>query len=106
MLSNKIIGGEPIKNGEKSYAVLSKIRNSKVACGGSLVSREFVMTAAHCVHDIKPPNYTGLTVLIGSIHCSMCVKLYKVVHKEIPNEYNHKIFNSCADIALLTVSRS
>ena len=62
-----IINGAPIPIGDAPWqvALLDKgLQNNLAAqfCGGSIVSAEWIVTAAHCVEDMAP---TGLQVLAG-----------------------------------------
>ncbi|XP_044262696.1 serine protease 48-like [Tribolium madens] len=48
---DRIIGGKPTKITKFPYQV-SLHNNGKFLCGGSIITRKFVLTAAHCTnHD-------------------------------------------------------
>ena len=45
---SRIVGGEDALFGEFPWQVLIKIASHQ--CGGSIINRRFVVTAAHCVY--------------------------------------------------------
>jgi len=59
----RIIGGAPIAISEAPWQVLITIR-SQQQCGGALLSNRWVITAAHCVDQIRTP--ADITVQVGS----------------------------------------
>ncbi|WP_433331987.1 S1 family peptidase [Spirillospora sp. CA-294931] len=56
----EIVGGTPAKQGEFPFMV-----RLSVGCGGSLYTKDIVLTAAHCF-DRSGPN-TGITVTAGAV---------------------------------------
>ena len=64
----RIVGGTAVPNGKYPFMVYIELhRNGKVirACGGSLIDRDSVLTAAHCFDPSRPlpvPTTALLTV--------------------------------------------
>jgi secreted trypsin-like serine protease len=53
-----IVGGEKTKTGEFPHMAAigyGELNGIKFACGGSLISEKFVLTAAHCLRKKSPP---------------------------------------------------
>ena len=62
-VSPKIVGGSAVPNGKypfMAYLELYGKRKSVSACGGTLIDRDSVLTAAHCLK-----NTTGAVVVVG-----------------------------------------
>lgn len=103
-----IVGGKEARPGEFPHmAALGYIEpgNRKVEwkCGGTLISEEFVVTAAHCIRE--SPVMTLVRVRLGSIHKSQGLAeelgvADVIVHPEYrpPAKYN--------DVALVRLSRA
>lgn len=58
----KIVGGFPINITAVPWQV-ALLYNGGQRCGGSIVSKEWIVTAAHCLEGINPRRYT---VLVGT----------------------------------------
>ncbi|XP_029632986.1 MAM and LDL-receptor class A domain-containing protein 2-like [Octopus sinensis] len=76
--------------------VVELLRGTRFVCTASLISRYYVLTAAHCVEN----NYYGYSVRTGSIKRGEG-KLYKVTQVLIHDEYGH--FIKGYDLALLYI---
>ncbi|RWS20361.1 Chymotrypsin-C precursor-like protein, partial [Leptotrombidium deliense] len=61
----RIIGGTEVSNNKYPWmvAVLKKSQSNDWRCGGSLISENAIITAAHCVYDTKAED---IEVLIGT----------------------------------------
>ncbi|KAF5903109.1 granzyme B-like, partial [Clarias magur] len=68
-MDSGIIGGNQTKPHSRPYMVSVQINNSHV-CGGMLIKNNYVLTAAHCVDEIKRPREDKLEVLLGAHNIS------------------------------------
>jgi secreted trypsin-like serine protease len=94
---SRIVNGEPAQTGAWGWAVLLKL--GPFMCGGSIVSRSWIITAAHCVEGITASQvtvYAGSNILWSSSQTRHA--LYIVAH---PN-YNSTAFTN--DIALIKLA--
>lgn len=51
----RIVGGNSASEGQFPHQVLLRIGNNGL-CGGSIISENYVVTAAHCVTSGSPPK--------------------------------------------------
>uniref|UniRef100_A0A182QDV6 trypsin n=1 Tax=Anopheles farauti TaxID=69004 RepID=A0A182QDV6_9DIPT len=58
----QIVGGFPVDISEIPYQVLLR-HNGSALCGGSIISPDWILTAAHCVHHLTSDR---LTIRAGS----------------------------------------
>jgi secreted trypsin-like serine protease len=74
-LQPKVVGGKPLPDGKYEFvAALRDITRGKTAyqqqfCGGTLIDRNSILTAAHCVQEVTPLHLrvtVGRTVLKSS----------------------------------------
>ncbi|XP_036145777.1 chymotrypsin-1-like [Monomorium pharaonis] len=61
-----IVGGKPAEPGEFPHQVSLRLDGSHI-CGGSIIGRQKVLTAAHCVHGLAYYPYRNFKVATGSI---------------------------------------
>lgn len=94
----RVAGGKDAARGQFPYQVSLRISQNKHLCGGSILNKRWVLSAAHCLEHLKQPkdvNVATGTVLIsgGDIY---------PVEKIILHEKYHVPDN---DIALLKTSK-
>ncbi|CAL7945080.1 unnamed protein product [Xylocopa violacea] len=54
---SRIVGGQPTTINEHPYQVSLQLDNSHV-CGGAIISEEWIVTAAHCVHSFYHESFS------------------------------------------------
>lgn len=105
--SPRIIGGDDASQNEWPWMAQVNVQfrdtRSGGLCGGILLSRDWVVTAAHCLvsdlGNMVPPN--DVNVLLGSVFLDEGTS-YDVEDFKIPDEYNPENFNN--DIALIRLA--
>ncbi|XP_046451630.1 trypsin-1-like isoform X2 [Daphnia pulex] len=104
MEEQRIVGGtEAVKNSWPGIVALKK--NGTFICGGSLIARNKILTAAHCVVAIPQREVKLLTVELG-IHSLLPSKKAGVITKKVRRMTRHRRFNPRTffnDIAILTL---
>ncbi|MCJ8739207.1 hypothetical protein PDJAM_G00044530, partial [Pangasius djambal] len=102
-LNTKIVGGEDAAPGSWPWQVSIQSGDSHF-CGGSLISENWVLSAAHCFQSITAPEitiYLGMESLEGTN-----TRMQKTGTSSIINhkDYNHTTHDN--DIALVQLSSS
>ncbi|XP_038152251.1 plasminogen activator, urokinase a isoform X1 [Cyprinodon tularosa] len=101
---NKIVGGSfiPIE----SHPWIAAIYQRKFLCGGSLISPNWVLTAAHCFVDGNKTRLQDLSVYLGKTEIKETdperEQVFTVEKLIIHHKYNEQNFNN--DMALLKIS--
>ncbi|ODM97248.1 Limulus clotting factor C, partial [Orchesella cincta] len=83
-------------------------------CGATLITRSFLMTAAHCVHNNvegRQPNYGIYKVVVGAISSNVLTNRkdpqaqeFSIKNIRVNEHYNPKTFE--ADIALIQLDKA
>ncbi|XP_039438866.1 serine protease SP24D-like [Culex pipiens pallens] len=96
--SARIVGGFSASPGQFPYQV-ALLRARQISCGGSLIASNWVLTAAHCVHnsDNRVISPSQITVVAGTVNIGQG-GVTRGVQRIIPHERYAKSRN---DIALL-----
>ena len=99
----KIIGGTLAKPGEIPYQVaLVNLKSGIHFCGGSILNKDYVITAAHCVEG---ESRTSFKIIAGTVDLSKPAS--KVSVHSVREIYSHTHYNSTNswinDIALIKV---
>ncbi|KAM6932759.1 transmembrane protease serine 5 [Lycodopsis pacificus] len=98
----RIIGGVEATLGRWPWQV-SLYYSNRHTCGGSIITSQWVVTAAHCVHNYRLPQVSSWVVYAGIVTRSsakMAQHIGYAVEKIIYNKnYNHRSHDS--DIALM-----
>ena len=55
-----VVNGIPVRRGEVPWQALIEDMNSGEICGGSVLNRLFILTAAHCVDNYRQSSYGKL----------------------------------------------
>ncbi|KAK9874619.1 hypothetical protein WA026_005448 [Henosepilachna vigintioctopunctata] len=95
----RIVGGGAADIKEYPYQV-SILRGEKHHCGGSIVNRFFILTAAHCTYNTP---YSKFTVRAGSSYWSKEGQLKEVIAKFEHPSYISKIYHN--DISILKLRK-
>ena len=108
-MSPMIVGGTAVPNGKYPFMVYIELyRNGKRSgfCGGSLIDRDSVLTAAHCF-DPPVPKTAFLTVGVTDRRQLNQDQIRRVVFKD---SYRHPRYksqkNSSYDVAVLKLDRA
>ena len=106
-MTSKIIGGYYANRGSATYMAFLRNKNDAIKCGASLISREHVLTAAHCLHPIsglKDQNFNNSVVVVGTIEIYRGGTSYEIEELFINEEYDHiKKSVSIGDIGIILV---
>ncbi|XP_073511372.1 transmembrane protease serine 5 [Phyllobates terribilis] len=103
--SSRIIGGHDVSLGRWPWLVSLYLHNKHV-CGGSIIAQQWIITAAHCVHNYRSPSLSSWTVLSGIVSHSP-VRQYasssvveKIIYHQKYDDRSHDY-----DIALMKLEK-
>ncbi|XP_055842718.1 transmembrane protease serine 9-like [Episyrphus balteatus] len=104
-IQSRILGGKNARVGQFPYQV-ALYTNNNFECGGTIIDRRWIMTAAHCVVvggvGIKPYPARNVTIRAGSIHRLTGGKLLRAEKIKVKMSFG----NFLDDIALVYLNES
>ncbi|KAL9985424.1 hypothetical protein ACROYT_G007835 [Oculina patagonica] len=92
----RIVGGNQAQNGSWPWQAMLAYAGGSQFCGGSLIDQQWVVTAAHCVHDTSASE---IVVRMGAYKITDIAQELRVVQIIINDEYDPDTYTH--DIALL-----
>ncbi|XP_055967153.1 transmembrane protease serine 11B-like, partial [Sorex fumeus] len=98
LADNKIVKGKNALSGAWPWQASLQWRGQH-KCGASLISRSWVLTAAHCLHKIK--NFDDWTVNFGTV-VNKPLRRLKIKNTILHEDYNEKTLSN--DIALVELA--
>ena len=99
-----IIGGISVGNPHEFPWVVG-VRTESGKCGGSIITKNLVITAAHCLYNSKKELVQEISILMGhSDVSSPLIKKQKVESILIHPEFGNKKYYN--DVALLRLSKN
>jgi len=106
----RIVGGTAVPNGKYGFMVLIELRRNGKAfryCGGSLIDRDSVLTAAHC---FEPPVPTTAFLTVGVTDLRQQLNQGQIRRVVFKDSYRHPRYkpqrNHSYDVAVLKFDRA
>lgn len=100
----RVVGGHTASKGEFPWQISLQMtqRSVRHICGGAIINRNWVLTAAHCINDVNPAT---LSIVAGdyNIHVPEGTEQRRFIVKIITNNFDFPTFAN--DIALIKVDK-
>ncbi|XP_061402768.1 seminase-like [Musca vetustissima] len=96
----RIIGGKKTTINQTKYIVSLRLKNGEFFCGGTLVAKRYVVTAAHCMEGLTARDFN----VHGGVTYLNQIGVRRSVQKiSIPKSFNMKNVNM--DVAVLKLDK-
>uniref|UniRef100_A0A672ZZ38 Suppression of tumorigenicity 14b n=1 Tax=Sphaeramia orbicularis TaxID=375764 RepID=A0A672ZZ38_9TELE len=103
--SSRIVGGQASREGEWPWQVSLHIRGMGHVCGASVLSRRWLLTAAHCIHNSATGRFTDTDQWLAflGLHTQSLTNQWTVTRgvKRIIAHQNYNPVSYDNDVALL-----
>ena len=100
----RVVNGSDVAPGAHPWAVQIRTKYGRVFCSGTLVTRQFLVTAAHCFNKVRPSD---LVLVIGNVFKRSSKSEHHQVRKVekvlARGDFQIKTYNN--DIALVKMDR-
>ncbi|XP_020298514.1 chymotrypsin-2-like [Pseudomyrmex gracilis] len=101
--NSHIVGGSDAPDGRYPHQVsLRRSKNNNHFCGGAIISKRYVITAAHCLQRLTDPS--EIHVAVGSNYLDTPRAIYQV--KKYIKHPNYNSLLNIDDIGLIRVAKS
>ena len=100
---NRIIGGDKASENEypwQAYLVIKKHNGKKISCGGSLISNQHILTAAHCTEHASEG---GISAFLGE-HDIRYKLGHDVTISKVTDHPDYNPSNLDNDLSILTLA--
>ncbi|XP_043259373.1 chymotrypsin-2-like [Colletes gigas] len=97
-LDPRIVGGQVAAWGKYPYQVSIR-QSSRHICGGSIINKYFILTAAHCIYYVSADR---IKVVVGSNYLKQLGVYYQAAELFYPVSYDDKLIID--DIGLIRVN--
>ncbi|KAL0477986.1 PRSS55 [Acrasis kona] len=100
----RIAGGQVSGTNQFPYTVelINTLSNGQSVCGGSLINRRYILTAAHCY--LENPNISAANVIVGTNDLNANdAQVIRISHAIVHPGYNNETYEN--DIAIAVLSR-
>ncbi|KAJ7382093.1 hypothetical protein OS493_037062 [Desmophyllum pertusum] len=101
--TSRVVNGEDAQPNSWPWQISLRV-NGRHICGGSLITKDWVLTAAHCVQ--RNPRASGYTVVVGAHRRTGSTSVQQTFH--LKQLFKHERFNMEKlrnDVALLQLER-
>lgn len=104
-ISTRVVGGDDAS--EDDWPWMVTVYSGQYLCGGSLIDKNIVLTAAHCLYDENGTEITAdnITVIVGGYDRSSVSRssVFNISNTAIHSDYDSEDITKGNDLSLLTL---